>query len=97
MKNVADCENMTDIRFAIDKFDQQIVELIAKRSGYVKKAAEFKSNPKEVKDSDRVAQVIESKKELAEEYGISPELIGIIYKHMIDFFINQEMQEWQTK
>jgi isochorismate pyruvate lyase len=88
MKDAKDCVNMTEIRTAIDIIDNQIVELIASRSKYVKKAA---------KDSNRVQKVINSKKELAEKYGASPELIEKIYKMMIDFFINEEMKEWKSK
>jgi len=50
-----------------------------------------------VKDSSIVAKVIESKKELAIEYGASPELIGDIYKMMIDFFIKEELEEWNKQ
>nr|AAU82152.1 hypothetical protein GZ11A10_7 [uncultured archaeon GZfos11A10] len=97
MKDAIDCINMTEIRTAIDSIDNQIVELIDSRSKYVKEAAKFKKDEKAVTDSNRVQEVINSKKELAEKYGASPELIEKIYKIMIDFFINEEMKEWESK
>jgi len=55
----------------------------------------YKNNETEVRDSKRVEKVIESKKTLAKESGVSPELIARIYEMMINFFINQEMNEWK--
>ncbi|MFV9629772.1 MAG: chorismate mutase [Methanosarcinales archaeon] len=97
MKDAGDCINMTEIRTAIDIIDNQIVELIASRSKYIKEAAKFKKDEKAVTDSNRVQKVINSEKELAEKYGASPELIEKIYLMMIDFFINEEMKEWKSK
>jgi isochorismate pyruvate lyase len=97
IKKATDCENMSDVREAIDQIDHQIVELIAQRAEYVYKAAAFKNSKTEVKDADRVRKVIESKKNLAREYGISPDLIGNIYSTMINFFINEELERWKNK
>jgi len=97
MKDARDCINMTEIRAAIDIIDNQIVELIACRSKYVKEAAKFKKDEKAVKDSNRVQKVINSKRKLAEKHGASPELVEKIYKMMIDFYINEEMTEWKLK
>ena len=43
-----DCIDITGIRTAIDSIDNQIVELIAIRSKYVKEAAKFKKDEKAV-------------------------------------------------
>ena len=95
MKEAKDCRNMAEIREVIDLIDERIVEMIAKRSLYVKEAAKFKKDENAVKDPGRVKQVIESKKELAIKYGASPELIEKIYRTMIDHFIAEEMKEWK--
>jgi len=95
MKKASECENIEDVRQAIDSIDQRIVQLIAERSQYVFKAASFKKSPTAVRDESRVAQVIESKKRLAIQYGASPDLVADLYKLMIDFFIAQEMDEWK--
>ncbi len=97
MKKASECQNMIEIRREIDCIDDQIVDLIAKRSEYVKEAAKFKKSEKAVKDIKRVEAVINSKKELAIKYGVSPELIGKLYGMMIEHFVNEEMNEWQQK
>ncbi len=97
MKTADQCTSIFEIRKEIDTIDEEIVSLIAQRSTYVKRAALFKKNHRAVKDPQRVEQVIQSKKELARIKGISPELIENIYRIMIDFFINSEMREWESK
>lgn len=96
MKDVNDCKDMLDIRDAIDSIDNDIVRLISQRSQYVHAAAKFKKSDVEVKDKDRVSKVINSKKKLADKYGVSSVLVEKIYKMMIDFFISEEMKEWSN-
>jgi len=92
-----DCKNMNDIREAIDSIDENIVKLISKRAKYVQKASEFKKSEIAVQDKKRVREVIASKKELAEKYGVSSTLIESIYTNMIEHFIKEEMEEWKKK
>lgn len=96
MKKAEECQNIEDIREAIDHIDHSIVKMIASRTAYVHKAAEFKKSEESVKDPDRVSRVINSKKELARTYGASPELIGKLYQMMIEFFVSEEMSEWKS-
>jgi len=95
MKKPEECKNIEDIRHEIDVIDNQIVKLISERAAYVKEAAKFKNSETGVRDEKRVAAVVESKKKLALEYNISPDLIGDIYKRMIDYFVDREIEEWK--
>lgn len=95
MIDAQSCSNMGEIREAIDSLDSQLVKLIAKRSEYVNAAVKFKNSQSSVRDDERVKQVLLSKRILAEENGISPDLIESIYRTMIDFFINEEMRQWK--
>jgi len=97
MKKPEQCENIEEIRSEIDIIDNQIVNLISKRAKYVDNAAKFKKDKVAVRNKKRVALVIESKKKLALKYGISPKLIGDIYKKMIDYFINEEIKKWDKE
>ncbi len=95
MKTPKECSGMIDIREAIDSIDRDIVSLIAKRTEYVHKASKFKKSETAVKDSGRVAQVLKSKRELAESLGASPDLVENLYRSMIDFFIQEELDLWK--
>lgn len=97
MKKPEDCENMEDIRLEIDNIDKQIVELISRRSKYVDNAAKFKKDKMAVRDEKRVKSVIDSKKQLAKQHGISPDLIGEIYEKMIGYFVNEEIKKWENE
>ncbi|WP_300598612.1 chorismate mutase [Niabella sp.] len=90
------CNNIEDIRAEIDAIDQEIVRLIAARARFVKAAARFKKSETAVKDEQRVAAVIESKRKLAEANDVSPELIEAVYRTMIGYFVNEELQHWKA-
>ncbi|HPB05038.1 MAG: chorismate mutase [Bacteroidales bacterium] len=97
MKDPEDCKSIEEIRNEIDTVDNQIVKLIAKRAKYVDNAAKFKADIVSVKDDKRVARVIDSRRMLAEEHGISPELIEDIYRVMIKFFVGEEQKKWKAE
>ena len=94
MIEVKQCKNMNDIRCAIDELDGNIIKLMSERLKYVREASRFKKDEVAVRDSNRVREVIESKKKLAIEHDLPPELIGNIYAMMIDSFIEEELKEW---
>lgn len=95
MKTAKECQGMGDIRTAIDCLDAQIVQLIASRAEYVRAAAQFKDSERAVKDAQRVTQVLQSKRAMAEKLGASPDLVEQLYTTMIEFFITEEMKEWE--
>ncbi len=96
MKPANECLQISDVREAIDQIDYKIVELIAQRHIYVKKAARFKQSESSVRDTQRVQHVISSKIELAKQLNAPPLLIEKLYKLMIDFFVKDELIEWDT-
>ena len=87
------CKTLEETRKNIDKIDNEIVKLIAERTKYVKKAAEFKKDDNDVKAPDRVRKVISKVKELGIKYGVDEKLIENLYTQMINSFINIEMEE----
>lgn len=87
------CKNLNEVRENINKIDVEIVKLIARRSGYVKQAAEFKKNSEQVKAPNRVEKIIEKVRNLAVENNLNPDIIESVYRNMINEFINMEMDE----
>ncbi|MCF3109743.1 chorismate mutase [Niabella sp. CC-SYL272] len=90
------CNTLEEIRAEIDTIDHEIVRLIGQRAGFVKAAARFKKSETAVEDKQRVAAVIESKRALAETYKVSPGLIEAVYRTMIGYFINEELEHWKS-
>ncbi|WP_010240527.1 chorismate mutase [Clostridium arbusti] len=87
------CRDLNEVRENIDRIDNQIVKLIAERSYYVKQAANFKKDTEDVKAPKRVEMVIEKVCKLAENNNVNPNIVEVVYRNMINSFINLELEE----
>jgi len=90
---MTNCKDLAEVRWNIDNIDNQIVKLIAKRSYYVKQAANFKKDAEDVKSPKRLELVIEKVRRIAEENKLNPDIIEVVYRNMINSFINLELEE----
>ena len=73
----------------------KIIKLIAERSDYVRQAAYFKKSKTDVKAADRVEKIIKKVREKAKIYGCSPDVVELIYRDMINYFIGEEMKTFE--
>ena len=89
------CSSLEEVRSNIDRIDNEIIKLIAERTGYVKLASSFKKDESGVKALDRVEAVIKKVREKALEYGADPDMVEALYREMISSFINMEMDEFR--
>lgn len=87
------CNTLEEARAEIDNVDSAIVELIAKRNGYIKQIAHFKNTLQEVKADERIAQVIDNVRTQAISLELSPNLINDLYLLMIDEMVESEISE----
>ncbi len=93
MKQPEECENIKEIREAIDDIDREIIKLIGKRFAYVKEIVKFKNKDRNsIVAKDRFNEVIENRRKLAVENGLNPDLIENIYKYLIHHFIDKEIE-----
>ena len=97
IKTPNDCESLQHIRQGIDHIDHQIIELLAQRMGYVLNAAEFKPDLKSIPAPNRVAEMLTQRKQWAEQADISSDFIVPLYSQIIQWFIQQQTEYWQTK
>jgi len=91
MKSPADCHNMTELRVEIDRLDGEIVALLARRVGYIDRAAQLK--PAEglpARIEDRVEAVVANVRARAEAAGLDPDLVEALWRPMIDWSIARE-------
>ena len=91
------CKSIEDIRSEIDRIDYDLIQLIAQRSKYVKNAAKYKTTKNTVKAEDRVAAMIDQRRIWAKELDLSMDFVELQFRAMIQYFINQEMKEWECK
>jgi len=90
------CQTLDEAREEIDKVDEQIIALIARRNDYIKQIAHFKTSIDEVKAEDRISAVISRAREQAISLGLSPNLINDLYVRMIDAMVESEVAEFQN-
>lgn len=91
------CKSIEEVRENIDRIDNEIIKLIAERTGYVKQVVNFKNTAEDVQAADRKETVIRNVRSKAEEYGANPDMIEALYREMISRFINMEMDELKKR
>lgn len=94
--HIENCQSLEEVRRYIDGLDDQIVELIAARNGYVKQAANFKHSIEEIKANERMEAVMDRVRMRAMEFGVSPNLLTTLYKIMIDEMVEAEISEFRN-
>ena len=86
-----ECTSMDQVRRAIDRIDEQMVELLAERFRYVDRAWQIKMGTQESATVPwRIQQVIDKVKARAAEHGLPPELAEALWRQMIGWFIQYE-------
>ncbi|MFJ6956262.1 chorismate mutase [Micromonospora aurantiaca (nom. illeg.)] len=70
----AGAARITELRAAVDRLDQRIVELLAVRTRVVRELTAHKSDEAAVRSPDRVRQVLDRVAELAGRHGMPPEV-----------------------
>jgi isochorismate pyruvate lyase len=78
------CENIQDIRSAIDEIDQEIIELHALRDSYVREIVKFKADDEGIIARKRKALVLQQRKAWAAEKGLDPELFEKLFGLIIE-------------
>ncbi|MGB7415894.1 MAG: isochorismate lyase [Thermosynechococcaceae cyanobacterium] len=91
-----DCQNMTEIRAEIDALDRQIIAQLGQRFAYVKAAAPFKTSVKDVQAQERFDAMLLQRRTWAEAEGLDANVIEKMYRDLVTYFIEAELQHWQT-
>ena len=90
------CTTLEEARKKIDEVDEEIIKLIAKRNDYIKQIAHFKKSVDEVKEEERINDVISRARQQAIDLGLSPNLINDLYVRMIDAMVESEIAEFNN-
>ncbi|MEZ4523775.1 MAG: chorismate mutase [Thermomicrobiales bacterium] len=85
-------DSLEEIRERIDEIDAEIVNLIGQRAACVHEVIRFKSGPEDAHRPDRVEAVIASVRAQAMNSGADPDLVEQLYRHMISWFTESEIQ-----
>ena len=90
----ADCTDLSQVRVEIDRIDNDLVDRIAERFGYVERAWQIKLGLKqEASVPWRNQQVIDKVRARAVEKGVPPDLCEALWRQMIGWFIQYEEEK----
>ncbi|SFK80782.1 chorismate mutase [Shimia haliotis] len=93
MLDPAQCPDMPTLRAQIDILDRDLIRLLAKRTGYIDRAVEIKTEaglPASI--PARVEDVVSKVKATAEAEGLDPEIVEVMWRTLIDWSIAREAQ-----
>lgn len=83
---------MEEIRNQIDRIDQQIIQLFAKRSEYVHAIVKFKTDEISVVAQERKDLVIKQRGEWAEQSGLDKLTFSDMFTRLLQQNISEEME-----
>jgi isochorismate pyruvate lyase len=69
--------------------------VIGRRAGYVEAAARFKTGGQSVRAPERERTMLEARRRWAEENGLDPGVIEDLYRTLVSYFVDREMDEWR--
>ena len=92
-----ECKSLEEVRTEVDKLDDAIVELLAKRNAYIHQAVKFKQSVEEVKAPARVEEVIQRVRQKAIELDMSPNMITELFTNLIDYMVESEIAEFRDR
>jgi len=90
----SECRDLEDVRSGMDLIDREIVALIAQRVDYVRAAAQFKTSSASVAAPDRVAAVLQTRREWAESAGLDGAVIEGLYRELVQYCVSEEHKRW---
>jgi isochorismate pyruvate lyase len=91
------CENIREIREAIDAIDLEIIHLFANRNEYVKEIVKFKNDNKGIIARERKEQVLKQRKIWAEESGLDPGMMEDVFRLLIEKNIQIQFDIYNNK
>ncbi len=83
------------MRRAIDALDRDIIAMIGRRARYVEAAARFKTDESSVRAPERRKAMLEARRRWAEEENLSPDVVEEVYRILVSYFIDHEMNRWR--
>jgi isochorismate pyruvate lyase len=91
------CASLGELREAIDMLDARLVALLAVRQAYIERAARLKTARTEVRDEERVAEVMAKVIAEGKRTGLSERIAEPVWRTLIDASIAHEFELFDRK
>ncbi|WXL25985.1 isochorismate lyase [Ectopseudomonas mendocina] len=95
LKNPEDVTSLEDVRVGIDHYDREIFQALQERLRYVLAAAQFKPTEESIPAPERVAVMLEERRQWAIDAGFDEDFIKTLYEHIIYWNIQQQILYWR--
>lgn len=94
--NPQDCTDMAQVREGVDEVDRQIVELLARRFGYMDAAARIKPDREAVRDQWRKDDVQAKVCAEAERLGLPAGRLNAVWEELMEQSIAYEFEKFDA-
>jgi isochorismate pyruvate lyase len=84
---------MSDVRVEIDRIDDELIDKLIERWGYVDRAWQLKNSPQEATVPWRIQQVIDRVRDRAQSGGLPPALAEALWRQLIGWGIQYEEEK----
>ena len=90
LKKPQACGSMNELRTAIDTLDARLVALLAVRQAYIERAAQLKTGRDQVRDPDRIEEVVGKVIAEGRKAGLSADIAEPVWRTLIEASIRHE-------
>lgn len=91
------CRDMGELRREIDRIDRALVALLARRQGYIERAAAIKSERVRIRDEDRIEDVIAKVLAEAARQGLSAAIAEPVWRELVERSIAHEFEVFDAR
>jgi isochorismate pyruvate lyase len=97
LKTAQTCGSMAELRQAIDTVDARLVALLAVRQAYIERAAQLKTGRDQVRDPERIEEVVAKVRAEGRKAGLSAEIAEPVWRTLIEASIRHEFEAFDKR
>lgn len=97
MKEPSACNDIFDIRDAVNALDEQIIALLGKRTRYVHEAVRFKTSEDDIRRPGHIPALLEQRRRLAERHGVDPDFVERIYRTLVEHSFDVQVELFRRR
>jgi len=91
------CASMNELREAIDTLDGRLVALLAVRQAYIERAAQLKTGRDQVRDVERIEEVVAKVIAEGKRSGLSADIAEPVWRTLIEASIKHEFEAFDRR
>ena len=97
LKMPGSCASMEELRAEIDLLDARLVALLAVRQTYIERAAQLKTGREQVRDPERIEDVVAKVIAEGKRAGLSADIAEPVWRTLIEASIRHECEAFDKR